>query len=101
MSYRQETGFQVLMSITAERKTELIEQFRTSDTDKGSVQVQVAILTERIRNITGHLHTMKKDYAGRRGLLVLVGKRKRLLRYLQGRDRSEYLRLIEVLGLRR
>lgn len=89
------------MSITAERKTELIEQFRTSDTDKGSVQVQVAILTERIRNITGHLHTMKKDYACRRGLLVLVGRRKRLLRYLQGRDRSEYLRLIEVLGLRR
>lgn len=99
--YHQETGFQVLMSITAQRKTELIEQFRTSDNDKGSVQVQVAILTERIRNITKHLLTMKKDYAGRRGLLVLVGKRTRLLRFLQRKDRSEYLKLIDVLGLRR
>ena len=89
------------MSITVERKTELIEQFRTSENDKGSVQVQVAILTERIRNITEHLRAMKKDFAGSRGLLVLVGKRKRLLRYLHRKDRSEYLRLIEVLGLRR
>ena len=89
------------MSITAERKTELIEQFRTSENDKGSVQVQVAILTERIRNITDHLRSMKKDYAGRRGLLVLVGKRKRLLRYLHRKDRAEYLQLIDALGLRR
>ena len=89
------------MSITSERKTELIEQFRTSENDKGSVQVQVAILTERIRNITDHLRSMKKDYAGRRGLLVLVGKRKRLLRYLHRKDRAEYLQLIDALGLRR
>ena len=89
------------MSITAERKTELIEQFRTSENDKGSVQVQVAILTERIRNITDHLRSMKKDYAGRRGLLVLGGKRKRLLRYLHRKDRAEYLQLIDALGLRR
>jgi small subunit ribosomal protein S15 len=89
------------MSITAERKTALIEEYRTSENDKGSVQVQVAILTERIRNITDHLRVKKKDFAGRRGLLVLVGKRTRLLKYLQGRDRPEYLRLIEALGLRR
>ena len=89
------------MSITVERKTELIEQVRTSENDKGSVQVQVAILTERIRNITDHLRSMKKDYAGRRGLLVLVGKRKRLLRYLHRKDRAEYLQLIDALGLRR
>lgn len=89
------------MSITVERKTELIEQFRTSENDKGSAQIQVAILTERIRNITEHLRSMKKDFAGRRGLLVLVGKRKRLLRYLHRTNRAEYLRLIETLGLRR
>jgi len=89
------------MSITAERKTALIEEYRTSENDKGSVQVQVAILTERIRNITEHLRVKKKDFACRRGLLVLVGKRTRLLQYLQGKDRPEYLRLIEALGLRR
>ena len=89
------------MSITAERKAELIEQFKTSENDRGSAQVQVAILTERIRNITDHLRTMKKDYASRRGLLILVGKRTRLLQYLQRTDRGEYLRLVEALGLRR
>ena len=89
------------MSITPERKAELIQKFATKSGDTGSPEVQVAILTERIRNITKHLLTMKKDYAGRRGLLVLVGKRTRLLRYLQRQDRSEYLRLIDVLGLRR
>jgi small subunit ribosomal protein S15 len=89
------------MSITAARKTELIEEFRTSENDKGSSQIQVAILTERIRNITEHLRAMKKDYASQRGLLILVGKRKRLLRYLHRTNRSEYLRMIEVLGLRR
>ena len=89
------------MSITAERKAELIQQFKTSDNDRGSAQVQVAILTERIRNITEHLRTMKKDFASRRGLLILVGKRTRLLQYLQRKDRGEYLRLIEALGLRR
>ncbi|MAJ28436.1 30S ribosomal protein S15 [bacterium TMED181] len=89
------------MSITAERKAELIQQFKTSENDRGSAQVQVAILTERIRNITDHLRTMKKDFASRRGLLILVGKRTRLLRYLQRTDRGEYLRLVEALGLRR
>ena len=89
------------MSITAERKAELIQQFKTSENDRGSAQVQVAILTERIRHITDHLRTMKKDFASRRGLLILVGKRTRLLRYLQRTDRGEYLRLVEALGLRR
>lgn len=89
------------MSITAERKAELIQQFKTSENDRGSAQVQIAILTERIRNITDHLRTMKKDFASRRGLLILVGKRTRLLKYLQRKDRAEYLRLIESLGLRR
>ncbi|MBC8261047.1 MAG: 30S ribosomal protein S15 [Planctomycetia bacterium] len=89
------------MSITAERKSELIQEFKTSENDRGSSQIQVAILTERIRNITDHLRTMKKDYASRRGLLVLVGKRTRLLKYLQRTNRNEYLRMIEALGLRR
>ena len=89
------------MSITAERKQELIREFGTSDEDCGSSQVQVAVLTERIRNITEHLKLGKKDYASRRGLLMLVGRRTRLLRYLQKRNRAEYLRLIAALGLRR
>ena len=89
------------MSITAERKSELIQEFKTSENDRGSSQIQVAILTERIRNITDHLRTMKKDYSSRRGLLVLVGKRTRLLKYLQRTNRNEYLRMIEALGLRR
>ena len=89
------------MSITAERKAELIQEYKTSENDRGSAQIQIAILTERIRNITDHLRTMKKDFASRRGLLILVGKRTRLLRYLQRTDRGEYLRLVEALGLRR
>ena len=89
------------MSITAERKAELIQEYKTSENDRGSAQIQIAILTERIRNITDHLRTMKKDFASRRGLLVLVGKRTRLLKYLHQNDRAEYLRLIESLGLRR
>jgi len=89
------------MSITAERKEELVQQYRVHDEDVGSAQVQVAVLTERIRNITEHLKSNKKDYASRRGLLMLVGRRTRLLRYLQKRNRAEYLRLIAALGLRR
>ncbi len=89
------------MSITVERKQELIREYRTSDEDCGSSQVQVAVLTERIRNITEHLKSNKKDFATRRGLLMLVGKRTRLLRYLRERNRAEYLRLIAALGLRR
>lgn len=89
------------MSITAERKQELIRDYRTSDSDTGSTQVQVAILTERIRNITEHLKRNKKDYASQRGLLMLVGRRNTLVRYLARNDGAEYRKLIASLGLRR
>jgi small subunit ribosomal protein S15 len=89
------------MKIAPARKKEIIREHGSSDTDCGSSQVQVALLTERIRSITDHLKTSKKDYAARRGLLMLVGRRARLLKYLQRQDRAEYLRLIAALGLRR
>ncbi len=89
------------MSITATRKTELIQEFRTNDDDTGSPEVQVAILTERIRNLTEHLQTHKKDRHSRRGLLVMVGQRRGLLDYLRGKDNGRYRSLIERLGLRR
>ncbi len=89
------------MSITAVRKTELIQEFRTNDDDTGSPEVQVAILTERIRNLTEHLQTHKKDRHSRRGLLVMVGQRRGLLDYLRRKDNGRYRSLIERLGLRR
>ncbi len=89
------------MSITAARKAELIQEFRTNNDDTGSPEVQVAILTERIRNLTGHLQTHKKDRHSRRGLLVMVGQRRGLLDYLRGKDNGRYRSLIERLGLRR
>lgn len=89
------------MSITAARKTELIQEFRTNEEDTGSPEVQVAVLTERIRNLTGHLQTHKKDRHSRRGLLVMVGQRRGLLDYLRGKNNGRYRSLIERLGLRR
>ncbi len=89
------------MSITAERKTELIREFRTTEDDTGSPEVQVAILTERIRNLTGHLQTHKKDRHSRRGLLIMVGQRRSLLDYLRRKDNGRYRSVIERLGLRR
>lgn len=89
------------MSITAERKKELIGEFATKDGDTGSPEVQVAILSERIRNLTEHLNTHKKDFHSRRGLLVLVGQRRRLLDYLKRTGEDRYLALIKRLGLRR
>ncbi|MEM7165460.1 MAG: 30S ribosomal protein S15 [Planctomycetota bacterium] len=89
------------MSITGERKQELINEYKVHGTDKGSAPVQVSILTERIRNITEHLKTNKKDYASQRGLLTMVGRRTRLLRYLERTDRPAYLGLIKSLGLRK
>ena len=89
------------MSITAERKGELIQEYRINDSDVGSPQVQVAILTERIRNLTEHLKVNKKDYASQRGLMKMVGSRSTLLRYLTKKDRNEYLKLIAALGLRK
>ncbi|MEM6750303.1 MAG: 30S ribosomal protein S15 [Planctomycetota bacterium] len=89
------------MSITAQRKTELIGEFRQSDTDTGSPEVQVSILTHRIRELTEHLREHKHDFASRRGLLQMVSRRTRLLRYLQRVDRARYLALIQKLGLRK
>ncbi|MEM1446140.1 MAG: 30S ribosomal protein S15 [Planctomycetota bacterium] len=89
------------MSITAAKKQELIEQYRRDDKDSGSPQVQVAILTHRIKELTEHLKSHKHDYASQRGLLQMVSKRKRLLAYLMKVDRAGYQELIQKLGLRR
>lgn len=89
------------MSITAERKQELIGEYATKEADTGSPEVQVAILSERIRNLTDHLGTHKKDHHSRRGLLIMVGQRRRLLDYLKRKDDGRYRQLIERLGLRR
>lgn len=89
------------MSITPERKQELIKEFSRGTNDTGSPEVQVSILTERISNLTEHLKSHKKDFHSRRGLLVMVGQRRRLLDYLKKKDQSRYAALIERLGLRR
>jgi len=89
------------MSITAERKQALISEYSTKAQDTGSPEVQVAILSERIRNLTDHLGMHKKDFHSRRGLLVMVGQRRRLLDYLKRRDAKRYETLIGRLGLRR
>jgi small subunit ribosomal protein S15 len=89
------------MSITADRKQELIKEYATAEGDTGSPEVQVAILSERIRNLTDHLGTHKKDFHSRRGLLVLVGQRRRLLDYLKRKSQERYATLIQRLGLRR
>ncbi len=89
------------MSITPERKGELIEEHAAKVGDTGSPEVQVAILSERIRNLTEHLTSHKHDYHSRRGLIVMVGKRRRLLDYLKRKDGGRYQRLIKRLGLRR
>jgi small subunit ribosomal protein S15 len=89
------------MSITAERKQALIVDYKTHDGDTGSPEVQVAILSERIGNLTEHLKAHQKDFASRRGLLMMVGQRRQLLDYLRRRDAARYQQLIERLGLRR
>lgn len=89
------------MSITAERKQALISQYGTKQGDTGSPEVQVAILSERIRNLTNHLSMHKKDFHSRRGLLVMVGQRRRLLDYLKRSSQGRYEILIRRLGLRR
>ncbi|MER3412685.1 MAG: 30S ribosomal protein S15 [Armatimonadota bacterium] len=88
------------MPLPEEVKQQVIEKYRTSDTDTGSVEVQIALLTERIRQITEHLRTNKKDFHSRLGLLKLVGKRRRLERYLRQRDIDRYRALIQELGIR-
>ena len=89
------------MSITQERKTELIREFGKNDKDSGSAAVQVAILSERIRNLTEHLKSHKKDFGSRRGLLAMVGQRRSLLDYIKAGNQDAYKSLIEKLGLRR
>jgi len=89
------------MSITAERRTALIGQYKTGSDDTGSPEVQVALLSERITNLTEHLKTHAKDFHSRRGLLMLVGRRRRLLDYLKAKDQKRYETLIGRLSLRR
>ncbi|MBT4907318.1 MAG: 30S ribosomal protein S15 [Rhodospirillaceae bacterium] len=89
------------MSITPERKTELINEYQTKAGDTGSPEVQVAILTERIKNLTEHLQTHAKDHHSRRGLLLMVGQRRRLLDYTRRKEEARYRTLIERLGIRR
>lgn len=89
------------MSITAEKKQELIKEFATCDGDTGSPEVQVAILTSRITNLTEHFKGHKKDNHSRRGLLMLVNKRRSLLSYLKSKDDGRYQELIKRLGLRK
>lgn len=89
------------MTITAQRKTELIGEYRRSDQDSGSPEIQIALLTERINGLTEHLKSHKLDYASRRGLLMMVSKRNRLLKYLVRLDRDKYQELIGRLGLRK
>lgn len=89
------------MSITKERKQELIDEFKRSDDDTGSPDVQIAVLSERINELTQHLKIHRKDFASRRGLLMLVSRRKRLLTYIRRNDPQRYTSLIEKLNLRR
>ena len=89
------------MSITKDRKTEIVDQFRREATDTGSPEVQIALLTARITELTEHLRTHKKDHASRRGLLMMVSKRNGLLNYLRNKDRNRYLAVIGRLGLRK
>jgi small subunit ribosomal protein S15 len=89
------------MTLTKEAKQEIIGKYGKSDTDTGSTQVQVALLTQRINELTEHLRTHKHDFYSRRGLLKLVGRRRRFLNYLQKEDLEGYRALIKELGIRR
>ncbi len=89
------------MPLALDRKKSLIEQFRTHEGDTGSPEVQIALLTERINSLTEHFKSHAKDHHSRRGLLMLVGRRRRLLRYLERTDLERYRSLVAELGLRR
>jgi small subunit ribosomal protein S15 len=89
------------MTVTQERKRELVERFGAEPGDTGRTEVQVAVMTERIAALTEHLRTHRKDHHSRRGLLMLVGKRRRLLSYLQRSDLERYRTVVRELGLRR
>ena len=89
------------MTLTQERKQELITKFGDNDQDTGKAEVQIALMTERINQLTEHLRTHKKDHHSRRGLLMLVGQRRRFLNYLQRSDLERYRALVRELGLRK
>ena len=89
------------MAQTTERKKEIIEQFKVHETDTGSCEVQIALLTKRIKYLTEHFQTHAKDHHSRRGLLKLVGQRRNLLKYLQKKDIAKYRTLIQELGIRK
>ena len=89
------------MSITKDRKTELINEYRRSDDDTGSPEVQIAVLTHRISSLTGHMKEHHKDHASRRGLLMLVSRRRRLLDYLRRTDPDRYREIISRLSIRK
>ncbi len=89
------------MSITKEKKTAVIKQHAKHEGDTGSADVQIAILTERINTLTEHFKAHPKDHAGRRGLLILVGRRRHLLNYLRAQDLERYRALVQTLGLRK
>lgn len=89
------------MAITKEKKEELVAQFRKNDSDTGSPEVQIAILTTRINHLTEHMRSNKKDYSTRRGLLGMVSRRRRLLDYLRKVNPDRYLDIIEKLGIRK
>ncbi len=89
------------MSITKEKKAELIKEYAIKEGDTGSPEVQVAVLTERIKNLTEHMKGHKKDFISRRGLLIMVGQRRRLLDYVKSKDEKRYNALIKRLGLRK
>ena len=89
------------MTLTQQRKQELISEYQVHETDTGSADLQIALLTERINQLTTHLKSNKKDHSSRRGLLKMIGKRKRLLAYIQKEDPERYKSLIGRLGIRR
>lgn len=89
------------MALTKERKTEVVRTFATHQGDTGSAEVQVSLLTENINQLTEHLKVHKKDFASRRGLLMMVGRRARLLKHLEKSDKQRYLVLIKRLGIRK
>lgn len=89
------------MSIDKDKTLEIIKNFGTNENDSGSADVQVAILSERIKNLTEHLKTHKKDFGSRRGLLSMVGQRRNLLQYIKNKNEDRYTDLIKKLGLRR
>jgi small subunit ribosomal protein S15 len=91
----------LLMPLTVDRKKSLIEQFKTHEGDTGSPEVQIALLTERINSLTEHFKSHVKDHHSRRGLLMLIGKRRGLLEYLRSRDPKRYKTVIDKLGIRR